>query len=410
MRLLHTSDLHLGKQLLGRSLEAAHDRFFDWLIAAVDAHAVDVVLIAGDIYEVAMPPSYARRQLYRFVDAAAQRGVTTVVVAGNHDSPATIGEAGCLLARANTLLVHEVASNPDDQVHVLPRRDGKPGAILCGVPFVRPRDVMTSVAGQTLEQRQHAFATGIADHYAHVYAAARTRRDAVDPRLPIVATGHLATVGTSRSEAMHEIYVGLLNAFPTDALPPADYVALGHIHRPMTMGERGQIRYCGAPIAVAFDELGHDKHVLLVDFENGTLARVEALPVPMFQPMRRVRGALDDMPGLLAALAAPHVPELPVWVEATIDIGGYVPDLMARLRAMAQGLAVDILRVHRIGGDAGDAGIQAPLRTLHEMRPREVFEQLLDGCSDLDDQRRDIICALFDRVANEVSAPTGDPS
>ena len=405
MRLLHTSDLHLGKQILGRSLEAAHDRYFEWLIAAIDTHGVDVVLIAGDIYEVAMPPSYARAQLYRFVDAAAQRGVTTVVVAGNHDSAATIGEADCLLARANTLLVHEVTSNADDQVHVLSRRDGSPGAILCGVPFVRPRDVMTSVAGQSLEERQQAFATGIADHYARVYAAAQARRDTLDPRLPIVATGHLATVGTSRSEAMHEIYVGLLNAFPTDALPPADYVALGHIHRPMTMGAHDQIRYCGAPIPIAFDELTHDKQVLLVDFENGALKNIESLPVPMFQPMARLRGALDDMPGLLAELAAAHVPELPVWVEVTIDTGGYVPDLMARLRVMAEGLPVDILRVHRAGTDVSETGIHAPLRSLDELCPRDVFEQLLDGCDDLDAQRRDVLCGLFDSVANEVVAP-----
>ncbi|TDR36585.1 exodeoxyribonuclease I subunit D [Tahibacter aquaticus] len=405
MRLLHTSDLHLGKQLLGRSLERAHERFLAWLLESVVIHNVDVVLIAGDVYEVAMPPSYARKQLYRFTDAAAQQQVTTVIVAGNHDSPATIAEAECLLARAKTLVIAEAGREPQRQVHVLTRRDGTPGAVLCGVPFIRPRDVMVSIAGQSQEERQRAFAKGITDHYDTVFALAQARRDAMNGNLPIVATGHLATVGTSRSEAMHEIYVGLLTALPTNALPPADYVALGHIHRPMTLGERGQIRYSGSPVAVAFDELAYDKQVLLVDFEGGTLKGVEALPVPTFQPMARIRGSLDAMPVLLAEVAVPHSADHPLWLEVTVEVGGYVDDLMPRLRAMADGLPVDVIRVYRTAAAGEAEGIATQPRTLHEMTPHQVFEQLLVQREDIAEEKRDIVRALFDHVASEVTAP-----
>lgn len=405
MRLLHTSDLHLGKQLLGRSLEQAHGRFLGWLLESIVTHNVDVVLIAGDVYEVAMPPSYARKQLYRFTDAAAQRQVTTVLVAGNHDSPATIGEADCLLARARTLVIAEAGQDPQHQVHVLTRRDGTPGAVLCGVPFIRPRDVMVSVAGQSQEERQRAFAKGITDHYARAFALAQARRDEMNVHLPIVATGHLATVGTSRSEAMHEIYVGLLAAFPTNALPPADYVALGHIHRAMTLGEHGQIRYSGSPVAVAFDELAYDKQVLLVDFDGGALKGIEALPVPTFQPMARIRGSLDAMPVLLAQAAAPHSADRPLWLEVTVEAGGYVDDLMPRLRAMADGLPVDVIRVYRASAAGEGEGIATQPRTLHEMTPHQVFEQLLAQRPAVAEEKRDIVRALFDRVASEVTAP-----
>ena len=404
MRLIHTSDLHLGKQFHSRSLAPVHDAFFAWLLEQVEAYKVDAVVIAGDVYDVAMPPSYARRQLYDFTLGVSGCGATTVVIGGNHDSPATIQEAEGLLNHTGTRVVPEVLANPEDQVLVLSRRDGTPGALLCGVPFIRQGDLIRSVAGQSQEERQRAFSIQLARHYRDIYDRAVARRTALGMTLPIVATGHLATVGTSNSEAMREIYVGLLNAFPTDQLPPADYVALGHIHKAMRVGGHEHIRYCGSPIPLAADELKHPKEVLLVEFEAGALKSVQPLAVPMFQAIKQVHCALEALKRHLTDAAHGHTPDNPVWVEVVIDEGGHTPDLLSRVYAEAEGIAVDVLRVQRSRVDSDRNSIQAQAKTLDDMAPAEVFEQLLARREDVSEDRHERLRRMFEEVACEVLA------
>jgi exonuclease SbcD len=135
------------------------------------------------------------------------------------------------------------------------QKDGSAGAVLCAIPFIRARDVQQSVAGQSSDEKQLSLQAGIFQHYQMLYQRALDTRMALGlPQLPIIVTGHLTTVGASASESVREIYVGTLEAFPTSAFPPADYIALGHIHRPQKVGGFEHIRYCGSPIPLSFDE------------------------------------------------------------------------------------------------------------------------------------------------------------
>ena len=154
---------------------------------------------------------------------------------------------------------------------ILPLRDGTPGAILCPVPFLRPRDIITSQAGLTGQEKQQHLLGAITDYYQQQYQDACTLRG--DHNLPIIATGHLTTVGASKSDAVRDIYIGTLDAFPAQNFPPADYIALGHIHRAQVIGGTEHIRYCGSPIALSFDECGKSKCVHLVSFERGETQR-----------------------------------------------------------------------------------------------------------------------------------------
>jgi exonuclease SbcD len=145
-------------------------------------------------------------------------------------------------------------------------------------------------------------------------------------RLPIIATGHLTTVGASSSESVREIYVGSLDAFPTSAFPPADYMALGHIHQPQKVGGLEHIRYSGSPIALSFDEARQSKQMLLVDLGPEGLQAVTPLPVPCFQPMASVAGSLAALPDLMRAAAQAGSPARPVWLEVVVEQDDYLPD------------------------------------------------------------------------------------
>ena len=148
MRILHTSDWHLGQHFMGKSRQAEHQALITWLLEQVETRAVDAVLIAGDIFDTGTPPSYARELYNHLVGQLYKAGVPLLVLGGNHDSPATLGESRDLLAHLGTTVIGATYADPTTQVIVLPQRNGEPGCIVCAIPFVRPRDVLQSQAGQ----------------------------------------------------------------------------------------------------------------------------------------------------------------------------------------------------------------------------------------------------------------------
>lgn len=405
MRLLHTSDWHLGQHFLGKTRLAEHQAFLDWLLLQVQQHAVDAVIVAGDVFDTGAPPSYARECYNRLVVALHQLGCRLLVLGGNHDSVATLGESGPLLACLGASVVPAVAANPDEQVLVLPQRNGQPGAIVCAIPFIRARDVMQSQAGQSAEDKQLTLQAAIHAHYQAVYQAACARREALCLPLPIVATGHLTTVGASASEAVREIYVGALEAFPTSAFPPADYIALGHIHRPQRVGGLDHIRYSGSPIALGFDEARQQKEVLLVDLEPLGLMGVTALPVPCFQPMLSLTGTLDELAPQLQQAASLGEGGKPVWLDIQVRGDDYLSDLQPRVQALCDGLPVEVLRLRRARSNA-PAALQASQReTLDELTPFDVFDKRL-AQEQLDDALRAQLAARYASVVASLQEGT----
>ncbi|MBA3996235.1 MAG: exonuclease subunit SbcD [Candidatus Accumulibacter sp.] len=409
MRILHTSDWHLGQHFMGKSRQAEHQALITWVLEQVETQAVDAVLIAGDIFDTGTPPSYARELYNQLVGQLYKAGVPLLVLGGNHDSPATLGESRELLAHLGTTVIGATHADPATQVIVLPQRNGEPGCIVCAIPFVRPRDVLQSQAGQSAEDKQLSLQTAIQEHYSAVFAAAVEGQQALavqlgpnfGRQLPIIATGHLTTVGASSSESVREIYVGALEAFPTSAFPPVDYIALGHIHRPQKVGGLENIRYCGSPIPLGFDEAKQGKEMLLVDIDSDGLKAVTVLPVPRFQALVAVSGNLETLAGAIGAAAAEGTRERPAWLEVTVAEDDYLADLPARIEALTEGWPVEVLRIRRLRGNA-IARLAAEAReTLDELSPHDVFarrlqqEELSDEMqSALNERYRAIVAGL----------------
>lgn len=405
MRILHTSDWHLGQHFMGKSRQAEHQALIDWLLAQVDTHAVDAVLIAGDIFDTGAPPSYARELYSDLVVKLHRAGVALLLLGGNHDSVATLGESRALLAVLNTTVVAAVGT-PEDHVVVLPQRDGEPGCIVCAVPFVRPRDVLQSQAGQSAEEKQQSLQAAIQAYYQSVVDAGRAQQRALHNTLgrvvPLMATGHLTTVGASSNESVREIYVGSLDAFPTAAFPPVDYIALGHIHKPQKVGGLDHIRYCGSPIPLGFDEAKQQKEVLLVDLDASGLSAITALPVPRFQALASCSGNLATLAAAITAAAAEGSAQQPAWLEVTVAEDDYLTDLPARIGAMTQGLPVEVLRVRRQRANAAATLAAEALATLDELSPGDVFERRL-ALEDLAPELQQALAARFREVVTSLT-------
>lgn len=395
MRILHTSDWHLGQNFYSKSRAAEHDAFLTWLLVTAEEHLVDAIIVAGDIFDTGSPPSYARELYNRFVVKLQQTGCHLVVLAGNHDSVATLNESKDILAWLKTTVVASAGSAP----FYLPLRDGSPGAVFCPVPFLRPRDIMTSQAGLSGQEKQLHLLQAITDYYQQQYqAACELRGDSV---LPIIASGHLTTVGASKSDAVRDIYIGTLDAFPAQNFPPADYIALGHIHRPQKPGGQEHIRYCGSPIALSFDETGNSKYVNLVTFSAGKLADVTALEVPVTQQLAVIKGDLESIRQQLEQWRGSPT-DAPVWLDIEIATEDYLSNMQRKIQALTADLPVEVLLVRRSREQRERILAGERRETLSELKVEEVFARRL-AQEELDDIQIARLQSLFSETLHSLN-------
>lgn len=395
MRIIHTSDWHLGQNFYSKSRAAEHAAFLNWLLDTVEAEQVDAIIVAGDIFDTGSPPSYARELYNRFVVNLQQTRCHLVVLAGNHDSVATLNESRDILSFLNTTVVASAGHPP----FILNRRDGTPGAVFCPVPFLRPRDIVVSQAGFSGAEKQQLLLETITDYYQQQYQQACTLRG--EQSLPVIASGHLTTVGASKSDAVRDIYIGTLDAFPAQNFPPADYIALGHIHRAQKIGGSEHIRYCGSPISLSFDETGKSKSVNRVTFVDGKLHEVTPLDVPATQPLAVIKGDFDSISSQLAQWRdAPAEP--PVWLDIEITSDEYLHDIQRKIQVITDELPVEVLLVRRSREQRQRILDNSQRETLSELDVEDVFQRRL-ALETLDDTQQQRLQTLFDMTVHSLN-------
>ena len=376
MKILHTSDWHLGQSFFNKSRKAEHQAFLDWLLDVIREQQVNAVIIAGDVFDTGAPPSYAREVYNRFIVAISKLHCTLVVLGGNHDSVAMLNESRQLVACLNTRVVAGIGDrSPAEQVFELPDAEGETGAIVCAIPFIRPRDVLRSRAGESGLQKQQALGEAIKQHYHELFQAALVLRGSKP--VPIIATGHLTALGVSQSESVRDIYIGSLDGFAADGFPAADYIALGHIHRPQKVAKSEHIRYSGSPIPLSFDELATPKQVVLVAFEASSIVPdITPITVPVFQKLAVIKGDLASLKRQLQAFEHKDSDQ-PVWLCVEVESQEFLADLPQRIQALTDDLPVEVLQLRRARNTARQTLHQQEQETLAELTPEDVFAKRL---------------------------------
>ncbi len=274
MRLLHTSDWHLGRSLHRADLLDAQAAFVEHLVETVRAERVDVVLVSGDVYDRALPPVEAvglfDEALHRLTSAGAQ----VVLISGNHDSARRLGVASRLLDKAGVFL----RTRPEGAGDPVLLGDEHGPVALYPIPYLEP----AVVAGTGVDRTHHAV-LGTATRAAQVDLAAR-------PGTRSVVLAHGWVNGGAASESERDVSVGGVSAVPTSLFDGFDYTALGHLHGPQTLGLH--LRYSGSPLPYSFSEAGHTKGSWLVELDGTGLRRVEFVPAPIHRRLSTVRGTL----------------------------------------------------------------------------------------------------------------------
>lgn len=388
MRLLHTSDWHLGQTLHNFDRSYEHGRFLDWLVETLAAESIDVLLIAGDIFDNANPSAAAHRQLYRFLQQAKARvpHLQVVVIAGNHDSPGRLEAPTPLLEAHGTVVVGNVARTPDGEVDVerllvpLRRRDGTVGAWCLAIPFLRPGDVPRAVSDDA-ESGFDPYLHGTTLLYRQAFALAQSRRTGGEA---IVAMGHCHMVdGQSSQDSERRIVIGGTEALPASMFDPqVAYVALGHLHLAQRVGGHEHRRYCGSPLPLSFSEVGYQHQVLRIDLDGPAVAAVTPLPVPRAVQLLRVPAQPAPLDEILAALEALELPDAPQYeqpfLEVRVLLDGPEPGLRGRVEAALAGKPVRLAKIEPTRRHAAsDPAEQAlTLDQLARLQPDDIFRRL----------------------------------
>ena len=380
MRVLHTADWHLGQHFLtGQERTTEQRAFLDWLLLTVQAQAIDKLVIAGDIFDTQSPSYTAQEQYYTFLVRMQGTGChDIVVVGGNHDSPAMLNASRQLLRQLRVHVVGSVPADPTEQVLHLAGPDGRPGLVVCAVPFLRDRDIRLAVAGESPDDRQLRIRQSIAGHYAALSEMDLVRR-LREQDVPVLATGHLyAAGGEAREGAERDVHIGGLGLVGAEHFPLAfDYVALGHLHRPQVVGGRQHIRYSGSPVPLSFTEADDRQQVLLLEFKGAGAPTITALPVPVARRLQRFHGTLDEVEANLLAYDNSAFP-LVAWADVLVRSDETIAEVQRRVQAVLALKKQEVVapcgvRHQRATEQSDLAADVAPLAQLHELTVDEVF-------------------------------------
>ncbi len=407
MRLLHTSDWHLGHLLHDLPREREHAAFLAWLLDRIEDERIDGLLVTGDVFDSGNPPASAQAAWFGFLAEAHRRrpGLTTVAIAGNHDSPSRLVAPAPLYAGVRARVIGALprragAVAVDDLLVPVTGADGEIAAWVVAVPFLRPFD-LDGEAGDATR-----------DVYRQALTAARARRR---PGQALIALGHLhLTQGevSPASERRLAAAGGLesLDGQLDDLFADVAYVALGHLHKAQRVG-RDHVRYAGSPIPLAMTEADYRHQVTIVELAAGELSGIRTLPVPRTVELVRIprRGAaplaevLAELAGLPAAIADED-PDRRPFLEVRVRLAGPTPHLRAQVEEATRGKRPRLVKITSEAAGDGRALAEAlPAEILAELDPREVLRRRWRRQHD--GELPAGVLAAFERLLAEVEAP-----
>lgn len=401
MRILHTSDWHIGATLYGRKRYDETEKFLAWLIDVIQDEAIDALLVPGDIFDTSTPSYQSQALYYGFLnDVSRKTGCRQVVItSGNHDSPTFLDAPKPLLKAMNVHVVGSVCYAQDEVIE-LKDAAGVTKAIVCAVPFLRERDVRFSEEGESPEQKEDNLVKGIVEHYREVYVKACQRSEAVGHPVPVIGMGHLFLAGATIYKrdgavaAERDLYVGNLGQVPAERLPLFDYFALGHLHIAQCVARNEAIRYSGAPLVMNFDEINRKRCVYAVDITPGQCV-VKTLEVPAFRQFRRVKG---DWSSIEADLQHLKTEAFEGWVEVIYEGRETISDLRERVAAMVENSRIDVLKIQNTLLYNAIIREFEKEEALEDLSVKEVFRRRLRQANKTEAEMVDLE-KLFDEIA-----------
>lgn len=352
MRILHTSDWHIGHRLYERSRIEEHRQFLDWLLKMLQENAVDVLIVSGDIFDTALPSSEATDLYYQFLFRLyRETHACAVITAGNHDSPRNLAAPREFL-RMGRIHVVGLAAEPAECVFTFPAEN--PSVAIAAVPYLSENE-LSHISFETEPERADRYRERLKEFY-------RQCIEGMAPEIPKILMGHLFVHGGTVGDSERNIQIGGATAMQiTDFPDDMTYIALGHLHRPHAIsGTSYPVQYAGSPIPLRFNEANYSKKVYLLDVPIFGDVGVEEIEIPVFKELCTVTGSFDQV--CSEAMSSE-------WEGTYIQI-------QLKLDRPAVGISDEIREVfHQHGGEVLSVEVELPVQAAQEEIPIEEMQQ-----------------------------------
>lgn len=401
MKVLHTSDWHLGRSLYDRKRYEESAMFLGWLADLIKTEQADVLLVAGDVFDSTLPSNKAQELYYQFLTSLLGSCCRHVVITGgNHDSSTLLNAPAELLKVLNIHVVGSATGNIRDEVITLIDRKGNPEAIVCAVPYLKDRDIRTVEAGENISDKARKLTEGIESHYSEVGTIATDVKEKYG-NIPVIGMGHLFTSGGRiiEGDGVRELYVGTLAHVGAGIFPDCfDYMALGHLHLAQAVENRQYLRYSGSPIPMGFGEAGQAKKIVLAEFNEAGLT-VSEHDIPCFQELIRISGDEEEIITRINELK-----ELGsrAWLEIdfTGNLGTAALNELIDNAVAGTGMEIRSRKNRRIAEQALTR--TSDLETLDSLDIHDVFVRCLDAHEITEDQREGLI-TTYDEILTSLN-------
>ena len=385
IRILHTADWHLGQTFFGYDRTQEHEHFLDWLAGVLTKNKIDVLIVAGDVFDVSNPSAAAQRMFYRFIHRVTTENprLQLVVVAGNHDSAARLESPLPLLREMRTEIkgIVRKQNGKIDYEHLLVELKNAAGEVeaLClAVPFLRQGYY------PVVETEGNPYAEGVKELYARVLKYALKKR--TDGQA-LVAVGHLLATGSEIAEKDHSerIIIGGLESVSPESFPEQIvYTALGHIHKAQRVSGRENIRYAGSPLPMSFAEKHYHHGVVKVTLDEGWAVEIEKLE---YTPLVRLlsipateAAAPDEVLDELRGLELPEDEPMP-YLEVKVKLSEPEPMLRQQVEEILEGKPVRLARIVSFYRQAAEGSVEEEVLTagLQEMNPLQIVKATFEN-------------------------------
>ena len=403
IKILHTSDLHIGKRLYQADLYEEQSLFFQWLVNTIREQNINALLISGDVFDVANPSSESRRVYFELLRELMKANCKVIIAGGNHDSPAMLEAPKTLLSYLD---IHVTGGLPSDLKELLvpiTSAQGNTELVVACIPYLRDADLRQYNQDETHKDQIEAIRMGITRIF---HNAAYACKD-LHPEIPAIAMGHLFVQGGEFSESERDIQIGNIAGLEANHLPGYfSYYALGHLHKPQEPTEK--MVYSGSPVKLSFSEAENENRVMIITAENGNVSK-ESIAVPRFRRLLAMKGTVDELREKLIIHAADSTP-LKDFIELIAVEEHHDPTKTLQLETLINEFEHDYATIlkYRItfaNSPASMASLYDENKNIAEMKPVDVFTRRMEK-EGLEDETREMLLEAFIQLLEEVESKT----
>jgi len=408
MKILHTSDLHIGKRLYDIDLLEDQQLFFNWLVEFIKKESVDSLLVSGDVFDVANPSSEARRLYYELLVKLSDCNCKVIITGGNHDSPGVL-EAPKEVLRA--LDIHVVGAKPAEveQCFIpVSNKNGNVEAVIAAIPFLRDRDLRTMVEDESYKDRLEAIRLGILKTYREFAKLCEQKY----PDVPAIAMGHLFVDRGTHSESERDVQVGNQAGVDGKNFPDYfSYYALGHLHSPQHISNNKHIKYSGSPYPLSFGEKDNVSRVILIDIDNKEIS-TSSVEIPKHRRLIKYAGTMEQVKDSLRS----YVPEKTLFatlIEVEVLEEDFNPGMLTELESLEDDFNLENAQIvkSRIKFSKkikGTDELYSVNKNIEDLAPKDVFLKRLKSESLPSNTEAQLIEA-FDEILEMVRQEELDP-